>query len=130
MRKEVARQDDEIGKIAGAEHALAMLGELGIRGPARVALDRLRQRDAFFRKPTVGRHAVRELARDGGIEAEHRIERRHEPVGPKRHAHARVEERADVVGDARSVARPIRASAQRMSSMQWLGWMEATTPSA
>ena len=58
---------------AGSEHALAILGELGVGGPARVALDRLRQRDALFRKPAAGRRPVRELARHGRIEAEHRV---------------------------------------------------------
>ena len=50
-REDVAREHDEVREIARPEPALSIFGELGVGGPAGVAVDRLRQRDALLREP-------------------------------------------------------------------------------
>ena len=90
---DVAREHDHIGERAGAQHALAVLLELGIGALARVARQRLLEG-----LPLIGLVGVPALACQRCLDGGKRIDRRHRPVGGKHQAGAGVAQRPPGIG--------------------------------
>lgn len=73
----VALDNDKVGMIGRAQHALVRLGKGRVRGRRREPSKRLEDGEALFRVPaagTVRRVAVGPLARDGRVDAVERVD--------------------------------------------------------
>src|SRR3546814_5995413 len=79
----VAVPHDEVGEEAGQDRAHLLFVEARVGAFLRIAVHRLRQRDALLGKPAIGVEPVERLAVDRRREPGQRIDRRQRPVDRK-----------------------------------------------